>query len=629
MSEVYDPAVIEPAWSERWERQQTHKVDLHGAPRPYYNLMMFPYPSAEGLHVGNVFAFVGSDIHGRFMRAQGCNVFEPMGWDAFGMHSENYALKTGVHPAALVPRSIGHFRDGQLKRIGAMFDWSHQVNTTDPIYYRWTQWIFVRLFKAGLAYQKQAAVNWCPACRTVLADEQAEGGVCERCKTAVEPRNMLQWFFRITAYAQRLLDHLDQLDWSPITTAAQRHWIGRSDHEGRVEYHLRDWCVSRQRYWGTPIPIIHCPACGTVPVPEEQLPVLLPAMEQFGPDGSGHSPLARCEEFVRTVCPTCGGPASRETDVCDNFLDSSWFFLRYPSSDRADAPFDNDLTRRWLPVGMYIGGQEHAVLHLMYARFVTMALKDLGLIEFEEPFRRFRAHGLITRNGAKMSKSRPQDVINPDRYIDQWGADTFRCYLMFMGPYQGSADFRDEGIVGIRRFIERVWRYVTQTRFEAGPEPPAELSRLIHRSIRKVTQDIADLRYNTAIAALMELLNGLVNQDCHRPEHARVVIQLLSPFAPFISHELWERIGGPGLVVDAPWPAYAPDLAPDPCVEYGIQVNGRICCRLTLPATATQTEVEQAALADPAVRRRVGTHPVARVVYVAGRLLNIVCERTA
>ena len=392
-ADIYDHRAIEPKWSQRWQDLRCFSPDLHAAARPYYNLMMFPYPSAEGLHVGNVFAFVGSDIHGRFMRARGYDVFEPIGFDAFGIHSENYAIKTGGHPASLIPRNIANFRR-QLGSLGMMFDWSHEVNTTDPAYYRWTQWIFVQLFKAGLAYQKDAPVNWCPSCRTVLADEQAEGGACERCGAAVEQRQMRQWFFRITAYADRLLENLDRIDWSEITKAAQRRWIGRTEGpDGKPIYHLRDWCISRQRYWGPPIPIIHCDRCGPVPVPEEQLPVVLPYMEQFQPDGSGTSPLARIPEFVHTTCPRCGGPARRETDVSDNFLDSAWYFLRYPSADRGDVPFDPALTRKWLPVDMYIGGQEHAVLHLMYTRFVTMALHDLGLVDFEEPFKRFRATG--------------------------------------------------------------------------------------------------------------------------------------------------------------------------------------------------------------------------------------------
>ena len=801
----YDHRVLERKWTSRWEEQGAHTTDLHGAKRPYYNLMMFPYPSAEGLHVGNVFAYVGSDIHGRFMRARGFDVFEPMGFDAFGIHSENYALKVNTHPAKLIPQNIENFRENQLKRIGAMFDWSRQVDSTDPTYYRWTQWIFIQLFKAGLAYQKEAPVNWCPSCKTVLANEQAEGGACERCGSEVEQRDMRQWFFKTTAYAEALLDNLSWIDWSEVIRTSQRRWIGRSegaeilfevegsgeeirtfttrpdtlwgatfvvlspDHplaerlatperaaevvayleaarsrsaprregaesersgvftgahalnpangeklpiwisdyvlmgygtgaimavpahderdfafarhfgltvvrvvspdgemgvpeeayigagrlvnsgpfdglasgegaaaitawlaergrgRGATSYRLRDWCVSRQRYWGPPIPVIHCSECGAVPVPEDQLPVLLPHLDDFKPDGSGRSPLARVEAFVTTTCPECGGPARRETDVSDNFLDSAWYFFRYPSADRSDVPFDPDLTRKWLPVDMYIGGQEHAVLHLMYTRFITMALKELGLIEFDEPFKCFRAHGLLIKDGAKMSKSKG-NVINPDGFLDRLGADAFRTYLMFLGPYQEGGDFRDSGITGVRRFLERLWRYVTETPFEDGPPTDRDALRLLHRQIRKVTDAIAELRYNTAVAALMELLNGLAAQERHHRQAAETLLQLASPFAPFICHELWERLGHEDLVADAPWPAFEEALTREETVEFVVQVDGKVRDRLHLPAGSTQADVEREALGRDQVRRWLEGREVVRTVFVPDKLLNVVAR---
>ncbi|MEO8563926.1 MAG: leucine--tRNA ligase, partial [bacterium] len=699
----YDPAAVERRWQARWESEATNEADLTGGARPFYALMMFPYPSAEGLHVGNLFAFTGNDIYGRFQRLKGHTVFEPMGYDAFGIHSENFALKVGVHPSTLIPSNIDNFRR-QLKRAGLMVDWSHELATTDPEYYRWTQWVFLQLYKQGLAYKKKAAVNWCPFDKTVLANEQVIGGQCERCGTPVEQRLLEQWFFRITAYASRLLANLDQLDWSESTVAAQRNWIGKSegaeisfpvqdvmtwagsatvnaglsgevtatqveirvfttrpdtlfgatylvlapehpmvrqiaaddqrddvlsyveraskqdlvarkttkektgvftgayalnpatgapipiwiadyvlmeygtgaimavpghderDHEfarahdlsilrviagadqaadapldeayeetrgcrlvnsGRftgltvdegksaivtelsvrhaaipvVNYRLHDWCISRQRYWGPPIPIVYCDDCGAVPVPEEQLPVVLPHIEDFRPDDSGVSPLARHEEWYHTPCPRCGKLARRETDVSDTFLDSAWYFLRYPSSDRNDVPFDRALTKKWLPVHSYIGGNEHAVLHLLYSRFVTMVLHDAGHIDFEEPFTRFRAHGMIVREGAKMSKSRG-NVVNPDVYIDEWGADAFRTYLMFLGPFEEGGDFRDKGISGVKRFLDRLWRSVHDARRDGAPD--AAVERKLHQTIRKVGDDIARLSYNTAIAAMME-----------------------------------------------------------------------------------------------------------------------------
>ena len=800
MKDAYDHHVIEEKWTRRWAEQQTYSTDLGSAAKPYYNLMMFPYPSAEGLHVGNVFAFVGSDVHGRYMRTRGYDVFEPMGFDAFGIHSENYAMKVGTHPARLVPASIATFRDRQLKRVGAMFDWSHQVTTTDPGYYRWTQWIFVQLFRAGLAYQRLAPVNWCPACRTVLAAEQTHGGVCERCAAVVEQRTMRQWFLQTTAYADRLLANLDWLDWSASTKAIQRAWIGRGEgaeldfrvtgtqdmipvfttradtvfgatfvalapehpmvgrvtdpsrssavqqyvtrareasdlsrtgsdsgktgvftggcvtspvtgeqvpvwvadyvlmahgtgavmgvpaHDVRdfafaeahalpvvhvvspaeggrewsapfegegmlvnsdrfsgtssveartaivswlqdrglgrpsVTYRLHDWCISRQRYWGPPIPVVHCDACGAVPVPEEQLPVLLPHIEEFAPDGSGKSPLARCAEFVRTSCPDCGGPARRETDVSDNFLDSAWYFLRYPSAGRKDVPFDCDLTDRLLPVDMYIGGNEHAVLHLMYARFVTMALHDLGLVGFPEPFRRFRAHGLITKDGVKMSKSRG-NVVNPDGYLDRYGADVFRTVLMFRGPFDQSGDFRDSGIPGVRRFVERLWRYCRRSDLAPGPIEDERLLRLLHATVRDVTSDIEALSYNTAIAAVMELLNALMRRGPHHRESARVLVRLVCPFAPFVAHELWESLGGKGMVSDAPWPEWDPSLLAEGTVEIAVLVDGKVRDRIRVTAAAAQAEAERQAMGRDAVRKHLGGARVGQVVYVPGRLL--------
>ncbi|MGH7753004.1 MAG: leucine--tRNA ligase, partial [Gemmatimonadales bacterium] len=625
---AYDPQAVEAKWAKRWAADRVNQPDLDHPRRPYFNLMMFPYPSAEGLHVGNVFAFIGSDIHGRFRRLQGHDVFEPMGFDAFGIHSENYALQVGTHPGKLIPRNITRFRE-QLKRIGNQFDWRHELSTTDPAYYKWTQWLFLQLFKAGLAVRKEGAVNWCPACKTVLANEQVIDGYCERHPDVrVEQRLLEQWFFTITKYAERLLKNLEWIDWSDTTKAMQRNWVGRSegagltfqavsgpeirvfttrpdtvfgatylvlapehalvedltaaeqrpavnayrrsvqakdivsrkvgdrektgvflgsyarnpatgesipiwiadyvlmeygagaimavpghderDHEfatkhklpivevvrppegtsphsplpfvswdgvlvnsgeftglacreaarkitawlaekgaakAQVTYRLHDWCVSRQRYWGPPIPNIHCDRCGPVGVPETDLPVLLPPIDDFRPDDSGVSPLARHAEWHRVSCPKCGSPGRRETDVSDTFLDSAWYFLRYPSTEFADRPFDPARTRTWLPVAQYIGGNEHAVLHLLYSRFVTMALKDLGHLDFEEPYLRFRAHGHIIKDGAKMSKARG-NVVVPDDYIAKWGTDTFRVYLMFLGPYTEGGDFRDDGLTG-------------------------------------------------------------------------------------------------------------------------------------------------------------------------------------
>jgi leucyl-tRNA synthetase len=799
---TYDPAAIERKWQDRWRERRSNSPDLDSATRPFYQLMMFPYPSAEGLHIGNVFAFTGNDIYGRFHRLKGHTVFEPIGFDAFGIHSENYALKVGVHPMELIPRNIENFRR-QLRRVGLMVDWSHELSTTDPAYYKWTQWIFLQLLHRGLAYKKQAAVNWCPSCKTVLANEQVIAGACERCGTPVEQRSLEQWFFRITAYAERLLRNLDWIDWSETTKTAQRNWIGRSEgaeitfraddreirvfttrpdtifgatylvlapehpvvpelttgaqrpaveaylartakqdlvtrkvtdkektgvftgayavnpatgrpipvwvadyvlmeygtgaimavpaHDERdfefarafglpitrviagpgehadtpleqayvetngarlvnsgpfdglpvdeakeritawlaergaatraVNYRLHDWAISRQRYWGPPIPVIYCDRCGVQPVPERDLPVLLPYIEDFRPDDSGLSPLARHQEWYRVPCPACGEMARRETDVSDTFLDSAWYFLRYPSTEFTDRPFDRERTRKWLPVDSYIGGNEHAVLHLLYTRFITMVLHDMGYLDFEEPFERFRAHGLIIREGAKMSKSRG-NVVVPDEYIERWGADTFRTYLMSLGPFEEGGDFRDAGISGPRRFLDRLWASAHEARTDGEPDPA--VMRKLHQTIKKVEDDIGRLSYNTAIAAMMEYMNVLRAEE-RTPHRAEVepLVQLVAPFAPHLAEELWERFGHEASIFDSGWPAYDPALIVEEEIELVVQVNGKVRGRVRVPRDVTQDAALAAALAEQSVAKFANGTPK-KVVFVPGRLLNIV-----
>jgi leucyl-tRNA synthetase len=841
----YRPQQIEEKWQRRWAEQHINSLTddvLRTAERPFYNLMMFPYPSAEGLHVGNMYAFTGADIYGRWQRLRGETVFEPIGFDAFGIHSENFALKSGTHPMELIPSNIRNFTR-QLTRIGAMYDWNHVVDTTDPSYYRWTQWLFLQLYHAGLAEKKEAPVNWCPSCHTVLANEQVIAGACERCGTTVEQRFLSQWFFRITEYAQRLLDNLGWIDWSESTRKAQENWIGRSEGaeiwfevdtawqappaseaaaavaaaqsyhhergeddafeqklqipvfttrpdtifgatflvlapehpvvewitsvdrraevdayreraaamdlvtrkkvekqktgvftgayavnpateqpvpiwiadyvlmeygtgaimavpghderdfefatqfslpivrviaggeddaeragggmsgaytgegplvnsgpfdgthsldaigrltawlaehdlaEPKVNFRLHDWCISRQRYWGPPIPIIYCGECGTVPVPEDQLPVVLPHVEHYKPDGGGVSPLARVEDWYRVDCPRCGGTARRETDVSDTFLDSAWYFLRYPSANRDDVPFDEAITKRWLPVDMYIGGEEHAVLHLLYARFITMALHDLGHIGFEEPFRRFRKHGLLIKEGSKMSKSRGNVVI-PDRYIEEWGADSFRTYLMFLGPYQEGGDFRDQGLQGPFGFFSRLWDAVVPVDELGTDAPTGAVEQKLHATIAKVTEDIAALRYNTAIAAMMEYLNAVRegNRSVMRAEVEPLVV-LVAPFAPHIAEELWQLLGhSESLFTGNHWPSYDAAKAIADTVEFVVQVNGRLRARMAMARGIDRDAAQTAALADENVRRYIDGTQVRKVVFVPDRLLNIVVD---
>jgi leucyl-tRNA synthetase len=810
----YDPAAVEARWQRLWRERGTNHTDLEHGERPFYALMMFPYPSAEGLHVGNLFAFTGNDIFARYQRMQGHTVFEPFGYDAFGIHSENYALKMGVHPMRLIPRNIANFQR-QVERSGLMIDWRYAVDTTDPSYYKWTQWVFVQLYRRGLAYKKKAAVNWCPNDKTVLANEQVIAGACERCGAMVEQRLLEQWFFRISDYADRLLANLSTIDWSESTKTAQRNWIGRSegaeltfgvaeaegnrpmageitvfttrpdtvfgatylvlapehplvpqvttdsqqavveayrekasrqdlvtrkvnrektgvftgshatnpatgapipiwiadyvlmeygtgaimavpghderDHEfatafglpivrvvaaegedahtpltsaysdnergrlvnsgtfdgmtvpdgsraivawlagrgaGRpvVNYRLHDWCISRQRYWGPPIPVIYCDACGTQPVSEADLPVLLPDIEDYRPDDSGISPLARHAEWYHVACPACGKPGRRETDVSDTFLDSGWYFLRYPSADRNDVAFDGVRTEKWLPVNSYIGGNEHAVLHLLYSRFITMVLHEMGFLDFEEPFRRFRAHGLIIKEGAKMSKTKG-NVVVPDEFIDAWGADTFRTYLMFLGPYEEGGDFREAGISGVRRFLDRLWLAAT----EAAPDGARDeaVMRKLHQTIGKVTADIPKLSYNTAIAAMMEYMNTLRKGErrVHRAE-VEPVVQLVAPFAPHIAEELWERLGHDASVFDSGWPSFDEALARAETIQLAVQVNGRLRGTLTVAPDVSQAEALALALGEPGIAKFVTSAP-AKVVFVPGRLLNLVVPPAA
>jgi leucyl-tRNA synthetase len=808
--DIYRPAELEDRWQAEWERRGTNQLSTDGmhSPRdPLYNLMMFPYPSAEGLHVGNIYAFTGADVHGRYHRLRGRDVFEPIGFDAFGIHSENFALKMGTHPMDLIPRNVANFTR-QLRRIGGMFDWSRTVDTTAPEYYRWTQWLFLQLFKAGMAERKEAPVNWCPSCMTVLANEQVQGGLCERCDSAVEQRRIAQWFFRISDYAPRLLENLKTLDWSDTTRKAQENWLGRSEgavlrfpaasdtasavevfttrpdtvfgatwmvlapehplvdafttpeqsaeviayrerasrmdlvarkktdktktgvftggfcinpatgapipvwisdyvlmeygtgaimavpghderdfafakafalpvvrvvageghsadtplheayagggvlvnsgpfdglsvEEGKqritawleeqgaghktVNYRLHDWCISRQRYWGPPIPIIYCDECGTVPVPEADLPVILPRVEDFKPDDSGVSPLARVADWYSVPCPSCGAPARRETDVSDTFLDSAWYFLRYPSAHDDQNPFDPEITRAWLPVDVYIGGNEHAVLHLLYARFITMALHDLGHLEFEEPFTRFRAHGLIVKDGSKMSKSRG-NVVVPDPIIESYGADTFRLYLMFLGPFEEGGDYRDAGIAGPWGFLKRLWDTVVPVEALSSEPPEAAVERKLHRTIEQVTRQIPELGYNTAIAAMMEYLNEVrAGGRTARRREVEPLIPLLAPFCPHLAEELWARFGHTASIFEgANWPTYDPALLIDETIELAIQVNGKLRASLSLPRGTDEATALAQARQEPNVARFLEGATLRRVIHVQDRLLNLV-----
>lgn len=824
---AYNSSEIERKWQEKWEQDKIYQPDMKSSQKPYYNLHMFPYPSAEGLHVGNVYAFTGADIHGRFKRMQGNDVFQPFGLDGFGIHSENYALKIGSHPMEQAGKSEARFYD-QVKSLGSGYDWSHTLETYDPAYYRWTQWIFIQLFKAGLAYRANVKVNWCPSCKTVLADEQVIDGQCERCGSTVEKKDLEQWMFRITEYAEQLLEGLNKIDWTEKVKVAQHNWIGKSEGarirfrvvdssadlsvfttrpdtlfgatflvvspehpvvekwmgntgvreyveraslkdererqenkdksgvfsgayainpinnqqipiwiadyvlmgygtgaimavpahdqrdyefaklhelpiiqvvdgaganlskeaysgeghlinsgqwdglkvpqeksktieslkeqgsgEGFTNYHLRDWLISRQRYWGPPIPMIYCEHCAKEGkswfdtkeaedqkilfshfektkddvagwYPEENLPVELPMIDDYKPLGTGNSPLGNHPEFYETTCPACGGKARRETDVSDTFLDSAWYFYRYISTDDSSHAWGEEVAAKWLPPTIYTGGAEHSVLHLLYARFVTKVFKDLGFISnFDEPFPRFFAHGLIIKDGAKMSKSKG-NVVVPDDYIKKLGADTLRTYLMFLGPFNMGGDFRDSGIEGMNKFMKRVWTILTAQTVVSTPLDSTAKSEM-HQTIKGVTEDIEEFRYNTAIAKIMTYYNYLSDKEEVSREDARVLLQLLAPFAPHMTEELWHELGFEGSIHTSSWPEYDNALIEKGVAVIAVQVNGKLRGTFELSdPKATQEEVERIAHEEPGVQNHLQGKTVLKVIYVPGKILNFV-----
>ncbi len=818
MAERYDPSAIEPKWQKLWADEHTWEVsndEVRDQPMAYV-LEMLPYPSGEP-HIGHLKNYSLGDAVAHFQRRHGHLVLHPMGYDAFGLPAENHAIKTGRHPREATEEAIGQFQE-QFRRWGISIDWTREFGTHEPRYYRWTQWLFLRLFERGLAYRKEAAVNWCPKDATVLANEQVIDGRCERCGTIVEIRQLEQWFFRITEYADRLLEDIETVSWPPHVVAMQDNWIGRSEgaevvfrceelgidypvfttrpdtlfgatffvmapehpdvfrlndspevHEyvnhslretpeergdeerektgvalgrtvlnpvtgeqipmyvadyvlmeygtgavmavpahdqrdyefaqkfgleirqvvqgdeppaegeafvahsederlvnsgefdglsapegkkaivgwlderdlGRatVNYRLRDWLLSRQRYWGCPIPIIHCPDDGLVPVPDDQLPVELPELEDYTP--KGRSPLASAEDWVSVRCPKCGGEARRETDTMDTFVDSAWYFLRYCDPDNAEAAFDREIADRWMPVDQYIGGVEHAILHLLYARFFVKALADMDLLGVQEPFARLFTQGMITRDGAKMSKSRG-NVVSPRELIERYGADTARCYILFIGPPDRDADWSDAGVGGVHRFLSRLWTLAVQApEPDAGPvadaaahddlegaEPSAVL-RKAHWAIDRVTRDMDhNFAFNTAIAAVMELVNEIYRgRDSAPAADVRFAIatagSLVFPFAPHLGSEVYERLTR-RRVWEEPWPEADPRLLVTDEIQLVIQLNGKLIDRLAAPANASEEELEEIARGSERLEARLNGKQIVKAVVVPGRLVNFV-----
>jgi leucyl-tRNA synthetase len=801
----YSPAAIEAKWRERWASSGLHHTPDDSDKPNFYFLTMFPYPSGE-IHVGHWYAFAPPDAAARFLRMRGHNVLFPMGFDAFGINAENAAIDRGIHPATWTEKNMAHMRD-QFNRMGAAIDWRREVVTCYPEYYRWNQWMFLKLYEKGLAYRGDAPVNWCPRDETVLANEQVINGRCERCDTLVVKRQMTQWFYRITAYADELL-RFEGLDWPERVRVLQTNWIGRSEgaelafpvegHQGEeirffttrpdtiygatfmvlapehplvakittpakraevdryverarnmaeiertsterektgvdtgafarniftgervpiwtadyvlatygtgaimavpahderdfafarkhkleirevispdgtehdrleaayvgegamvrsgpftgrssedgkravaedakkrgaggpaVTYRLRDWLISRQRYWGTPIPIIHCPTCGAVPVPYEQLPVVLPRDVEI--TGRGGSPLAHVESFVATTCPKCGGPARRDTDTMDTFVDSSWYMYRYVDPKNDKAFMNEDLGRKWLPVEQYTGGVEHAILHLLYMRFIAKALRDLGELWFDEPAMRFRYQGTIVFKGRKMSKSRG-NVQTPDAYVEKYGADTLRLFMMFMGPWVDGADWDASGIEGVYRFLRRVWEMAQADPQPAGARDP-DVDRAVHRTIAKVTEDLQTFSFNTAVAAMMELSNALQHASGpSRDEGIATLILLLAPFAPYMTEELWERRGGRGSVHRQAWPAFDPALAAAKEITLVVQIDGKVRDRITAAAGVSESDAVKLAMSSSKVKAALDGRQVERPVFVPDRLVNLVTRRRA
>ena len=928
--EKYDHKKIEEKWAKSWVKNKTFTPDLEKAPNPYYALFMFPYPSAEGLHIGNFFNEVCIDVMAKYKKLNGFDVFEPIGWDAFGIHLENYALKIGERPQATFQRTTKNFRK-QLENAGLGLDWTRMISTTQPEYYKWTQWIFTKLFEKGLAVQKEALLSWCPNCKTVLADEQIIDGECERCGTKAEKKKMKQWFFKITDYAQRLLDGLEEMDWSEITKSAQSNWIGRSEgasikfpisnfqfpinskdqnqntknfievfttrpdtlfgatymvlspeHElvkeiattkqkeaveeyiktaaaksdlerteskektgvftgayavnpvndekipvwiadyvlmgygtgaimavpahderdwefakkynlpvvqvvkknniiprsylmgggkvsdeelekigvkilektkdgdrkleipiakleeykklikekldngfwneivgeeilfifkdkegnikeiilsketteeieklgaeyndepylgetstwkwvaendtytdliihsedgvnvnsgfldgletseakkkiiawleekeigkGVVNYKLRDWCISRQRYWGPPVPIVYCEKCGTQVVPEKDLPVILPELEKgWEPAGDGRGPLAKVESFIKTTCPKCGGSAEREADVMDNFLDSAWYFFRYISPQNNENIFDSALGKKWLPVDLYVGGNEHAVLHLMYTRFITMALHDLGVVDFDNPFKKFRANGMILKDGKKMSKSKG-NIISPEEYGEKVGYDALKTYLLFLGPLAEDRSFTDEGVQGTKRWAERVFKL--QEKVKNGYEDNEDVVKKLHQTIKSVSEDFSDQKYNTAIAKLMELSNTLGVAENISLDTWKKSLVLFAPFLPALAEELWSASGNEDSIFSGNnWPKYDAELAKEEEIELVVQINSKVRDRIKVKADISEEEAKKLALESEKIKKLLEGKEVKKIIFIEGKLINIV-----
>lgn len=762
MKDDYNPKQIEPAQQKKWSEQKIYEARNDSSKPKYYTLIEFPYPSGDGLHVGHPRPYIGMDVVSRKRRMQGFNVLYPIGWDAFGLPTENYAIKTGKDPRVVTKENSDNFRR-QIQSLGISFDWSREINTTDPDYYRWTQWLFLKFLEHGLAYKATIAINWCPKDKIGLANEEVIDGRCERCGTPVEKREKEQWMLAITKYADRLYDDLDSVDFSERVKTQQRNWIGKSvgaeidfetttaekitvfttrpdtifgatymvlapEHvfvkthidtfenkedvlkyiesiknkaeidrmaEGRektgvelkgvyainpatkkelpvwiadyvlpyygtgaimavpadderdrefaekfnlpiaenyeqagfddygtkvVKYKLRDWVFSRQRYWGEPIPVIHCEKCGIVPVPEKDLPVTLPQVDKYEPTDSGESPLANISEWVNTPCPLCKSQAKRETDTMPNWAGSSWYFLRYADPKNNEAFASKEHLNYWMPVDWYNGGMEHTTLHLLYSRFWNKFLFDIGLVPTSEPYKKRTSHGLIlAEGGEKMSKSKG-NVVNPDTIVDRFGADTLRVYEMFMGPFEQAIAWSEDALVGPRRFIEKVWKL----QYKLSGEISSQDEILMHQVIKKVSDDIESMGFNTAISALMVWVNTLEKREHITQKEFEILLSLFAPFAPHVTDELWMRIGNVDSIHIAPWPDYDATVIERAEQTLAVQINGKTRTTLKVSPSISESELKELALSSDEVKKWLDNKEPARIIIVPGKIVNIV-----
>lgn len=619
----YNHIKIEKKWQKEWSKKKLYKTASVNKKKKMYILDMFPYPSGEGLHVGHPRGYIGTDVYSRFKRMQGYNILHPMGFDAFGLPAEQFAIKNKVHPETAVKKNVKRFKE-QMSILGVDYDWDREVNTTDPEYYKWTQWIFLKMFEKGLAYESYEPINWCPKDKTGLANEDVEDGKCERCGTEVEQKPMRQWVLAITKYADRLIKDLDGLDWSDSVKESQKNWIGREEKNNKVTYRLRDWVFSRQRYWGEPIPIVHCENCGVVGVPEKDLPINLPKVKNYEPTDNGESPLANIDKWVNTKCPKCKGKAKRETNTMPSWAGSSWYYLRYIDPKNKKVLVDKKKDKYWSPVDLYVGGMEHATRHLIYARFWHKFLYDIGVVNYKEPFKRLVNQGLIMAfDGRKMSK-RWGNVINPDDVVAQFGADTLRVYEMFMGPFDQTVAWNTDSILGPRRFLERVWRLGNKVAHGQKFGHTVPLLVLLHKTIKKVSEDIENMSFNTAISSMMILLNEMEKASEVSQKDFKVFLQLLAPFAPHLAEELWISLGEKKSIHISSWPKFDLKKIVDEKMVIAVQVNGKLRDEISIEKDMDSKLIEKKAQESMKVQKWIDGKPIKKIIVVKNRLVNIV-----